>query len=1221
MSKIQDIRIFWKIFLALLFVGLMSTTLISILTYIMGQKNIEEQAFNKLTALREVKAAEVEHEFGEIRKQVAAFAEDFMVINAMKEFKQAFAEVEEEAKRNPAAVERARHNLAQFQTRKFLPRLNANSEEVYHHEDITPANPAALLLQERYIAGNPNSIGSKLDYDLADEGNLYNSVHGRYHPVFRSYLKKFEYYDIFLVDQDTGNIVYSVAKELDFATSLSEPINKTSNFAEAFKLVTSTEEKDFQFVVDFRNYWASYNIPASFIAAPVFDGNKKIGVLVFQMPVTRINNIMTNNGKWREAGMGATGEIYLVGRDHRLRSQSRFFMESKDEYLKALRQANLVSDFICDKIKNLNTTIGLQPVETTGVEAALKGEAAQGIFKDYRGHEVLSSYRPLSILNLDWVILSEIDSEEAFAGFKKMQLMIFISFIGLLGLISLFAQFVSRQIANPLINLSMLMAEVESTGDLARRLGKYNLDEVGKTVTSFHSLLFRWSKTLGDVQVNTKQLLTEGRWSAEVTPLTPNDFLGTTLSELSTALRKYHAENSMKNWLDTGQAQLNETMRGEQNPKDLANRVLDFMAHYLDASLGLFYVGNDAGEMVLTASYACPVQEKLVPSFSPGQGVVGQAVLEKNLILLAEVDSDYLAIQSGLGEGRPGNVVVAPLVFNGQVHGVIELATIRELSSLQLDFMRQVSESIAITLTSAISRIKNMELLEQTQLQAEELQNQTEELKNQAEELEAQQEQLKQTNRILEERSVILEQQKVEITEKGQRAEEARNLLEIKARELEESNRYKSEFLANMSHELRTPMNSIMVLSQTLLETTADMLSVKQQGYMRTIHDSGEGLLTIINDILDMSKMDAGKIEVHWQEVDLYEVCDALERMFLPLADQKGIALAMETDKELPLIESDRQRLEQILRNLLGNAVKFTSKGKVSLSIYRPQGEKQIQERICSSQDYIVFEVKDTGIGISKEKHGAIFEAFQQEDGSTSRVHGGTGLGLTITKEFCRLLGGAIDLVSEPGKGSTFSLYLPVSKLGELALSSAAEAKAKPLSRPEATGRLKGSAEQAVADPVVIPAVADNEAEEPGDLWEDLVGHTLLVVDDDPRNIYTMAAIFEPVGIEMIVAANGGEALQLLQEQPGISAIIMDIMMPEMDGYETMKNIRAISGFKKIPIIALTAKVMKGERERCLAAGANEYLTKPVSKNKVLSILRMWLFDDSGKRGVPGPQC
>ena len=1209
MPRLLDVRIFWKIFLALLFVGLLSTSLFSVVMYVVARRDIETEAIKKLTAIREVKAGEVEHEFSEIRKQIAAFAEDYMVVEAMLEFKQAFAELEKEAQADPGLVEQARLDLRDFQKRKFLPQLNANSEAAYSAEDIMPQNPAAILLQSRYIVQNPNPVGSKQYYDRASDGSRYTKVHGHYHPVFRRYQDKFKYHDIFLVDPATGNIVYSVQKEPDLATSLHESFHLHTNFAEVFKRAVLTTEKDFQYLVDFQNYWASYNVPAAFIAAPIFDGEKKIGIVAFQMPVTRINNIMTNYGRWRDAGMGYSGQVYLVGRDQKLRSQSRFFLEDKAAYLKALRQANIVSEFICNKIDNLNTVIGLQTVRSKGVEAAFRQGSGQGVFADYRGQTVLSSYRPLDILNVDWVIMSEIDQAEALATLEKMRLLILFCFTGLLLMVGIFARFVSKFIADPLVGLSELMAKVESTGDLALRLERYHQDEVGKTVRNFHVLLFRWSNILLEVQGNTKLLLTEGRWpdNAELRPLTENDFLGNALVEITTALRRFYAENNMKNWLNSGQGRLNERMRGEQAPQALGYGILEFMAHYLNAQLGLFYMAGPDGVSLL-ASYALP-GENFLTSFRPGEGVVGQAMVEKKMILLTSVAKDYLPVQSGLGHSPPNNIMVMPLVFNGQVQGVIELGTLESFTELQIDFMNLAAESIAIALAAANSRLKNIELLEQTRVQAEKLQNQTEELQNQTAELEAQQEQLKMVNKELEERAALLEKQKLEITEKNMKAEEARNLLEIKAAQLEESNRYKSEFLANMSHELRTPMNSIMVLSQTLIDSAGGVIPDKQKKYLRTIHDAGQGLLTIINDILDMSKMQAGKIEARLEDVDLREIVDSVDSMFRPMAEKKGLDLRIQVGRDLPALHSDQQRLLQILRNLLGNAIKFTEKGHVGLRISRPVEGRRMQGRLYNPTDLLIFVVEDSGIGIAPEKQERIFEAFQQQDGSTSRIYGGTGLGLTISRELSILLGGHLELESVPGEGAAFTLVLPVElpREGIPQPAPVAEAADSSLTPPGLATDL--SPAKAGADPAEIGP--DQPMAEAENVWLELAGKTLLVADDDPRNVYSLAALVEPIGLELLVAENGREAIARLREGRRVDAILMDIMMPEMDGYETMKKIRGMPGFKHIPIIVLTAKVMPEERERCLAAGASDYLSKPIVREKLFNTLKMWLHQGS----------
>ncbi|MDH5299276.1 MAG: GAF domain-containing protein, partial [Desulfobulbaceae bacterium] len=789
MEQLQDIKIFWKIFLALLLIGLVSTLSISSLSYVLGEKTLKKEAFRKLTAIREAKANHIEHEMREIRGQVTTFAEDFMVVQAMKDFEEGFAALGEEAAADPGAVAKAEEELKEFYGKKFLPHLHADAAPPLSAEELLPSTPAAILLQHRYIAANSNPVGEKQLLTAAGDNSPYSQIHHRYHRVFLNFRNKFRYYDIFLIDARSGRIVYSVAKEVDLGKSVTEPIFRNTNLAATFRKSVGAP-RDFQHLADFANYYPSHNAPASFISAPIFDHDEKIGVLVFQLPIDRINSIMTNDQRWEDIGLGKSGETYLVGGDFTLRSQSRFFLTDKERYLKAIAGSGMTPPNVIEKIRALNTGVGLQPVKTLGARMALAGKSGDMIFNDYRNIPVLASFQPLKIGDVRWALLSKIDRAEAQQPIHQLEIMIAASFAGLLLLTIIFARFVSRFIAKPLVSLADLMAEVENSGDLSLRLARVQNDEIGSTARNFHSLLERWKSTLIAVRDNTQKLLAgeDCGQNGTVTPFSDKDVLGVALSEMTEALNRYHRENAAKGWRDEGQARLNDLLRSEQSPEGLADKVLLFLAHYLKAQMGVFYLSNADGTVSMAASYAFPAHRRRTTAIEPGDGVVGQVVVEMRPILLADVGEEYAPVQSGTGAERPKNIMVAPLLTNDHLEGVIELATIHVFTPLQLEFLQLVAENIAIAIASAKSRIRNQELLEYTQHQAEKLQNQTEELRNQTEELqnqtaelEAQQEQLRITNDELAQRSRLLEEQRNEIADHNTRLEEARKLLELKA--------------------------------------------------------------------------------------------------------------------------------------------------------------------------------------------------------------------------------------------------------------------------------------------------------------------------------------------------------------------------------------------------------------------------------------------------------
>jgi two-component system chemotaxis sensor kinase CheA len=466
-------------------------------------------------------------------------------------------------------------------------------------------------------------------------------------------------------------------------------------------------------------------------------------------------------------------------------------------------------------------------------------------------------------------------------------------------------------------------------------------------------------------------------------------------------------------------------------------------------------------------------------------------------------------------------------------------------------------------------------LLEQSQSLTEELQTQSEELQVQHEELRSINEQLAKQYHDSEKKTKELENTKRE--------------LEEQAKQLEISSQFKSEFLANMSHELRTPLNSMLILAQIFAENKEGNLTEKQVDYAHSIHYAGKDLLNLINDILDLSKVESGKIEIIPSKVSLSDIQRDIERQFIPVAAQKGLIFQIEPDQDPALtLTTDEQRVMQILKNLLSNAFKFTEEGRVILKFRTPQIH-DFKKKNVPSNTVLAISVSDTGIGIPQEKQDIIFEAFRQADGTMSRKHGGTGLGLSISRELAQLLGGTLLVESEVGQGSTFTLYLPNLSL---AISEAQPAPVEPT---------LGFSDL----PFEVQVASSTE-------WNDLLGKKILIVDDDMRNVFALTTLFEKQNMSVVFAENGKDSIDTLLAHPGIDIILMDIMMPEMDGYTAMRAIRKIPDYHTIPIIALTAKAMKNDREKCIEAGASDYISKPINVEQLLSLIRVWLYPRKG---------
>ncbi|MFJ9773647.1 HAMP domain-containing protein [Kitasatospora sp. NPDC101157] len=792
------------------------------------------------------------------------------------------------------------------------------------------------------------------------------------------------------------------------------------------------------------------------------------------------------------------------------------------------------------------------------------------------------------------------------------------------------------------------------------------------------------------------------------------------------SLRETTRANEEQDWLKTNLARFSALMQGRRDLGVVAESVMDELAPLVGAQCGAFYLaeeGPDGTVLQLVGSYAFPDGERPT-RFRLGESFVGQAARSRRTISVDTIPAEYLVASSGLLRAGSLSLVVLPIVVEDQVLGVIELASVQPFTQVHRDFLEQLMETIGVNVNSIVANARTDELLDESQRLAAELQARSGELQARQEELQA-------SNAELEEKAELLATQNRDIETKNLEIEQARQELEDRAHQLSLASKYKSEFLANMSHELRTPLNSLLILAQLLAQNPTRNLTAKQVEYAGIIHSAGSDLLQLINDILDLSKVEAGKMDLNVDAVPLRALLDYVEATFRPMTGQKNLAFAVHTATGVPgELLTDDYRLRQVLRNLLSNAVKFTEQGGVELHI-EPATEAELPDGVRRSGPVLAFRVTDTGIGIAPQHLETVFGAFQQADGTTSRKYGGTGLGLSISREIAFLLGGAITVESTPGRGSTFTLYLPAEHPDTAAVGTApaapkaledgdaqpavetAHAPGAPTDgqprrllvvegRPN--GLLRMVAESAIAElprtsqhgVEIITAVGAQEAaatlatrpchcvvleldmpngaalellremhadpalhavpilahrgralaadedlpggagrvevissldelrerialhmstDSPGDIpqpgrrtgveWgadidSSLTGRTVLVVDDDDRNLYAITGILELHGMHVLQAENGRAALECLAAHPGIDVILMDVMMPEMDGYTATAAIRAMPEHHGLPIIAVTAKAMIGDREKSLAAGASDYVTKPVDADELV---------------------
>jgi signal transduction histidine kinase/DNA-binding response OmpR family regulator/HAMP domain-containing protein len=693
------------------------------------------------------------------------------------------------------------------------------------------------------------------------------------------------------------------------------------------------------------------------------------------------------------------------------------------------------------------------------------------------------------------------------------------------------------------------------------------------------------------------------------------------INEMIRNLKSTTLKNNEQDWLKTNLAKFTQMLQGHTDLVTVSKLVLSELAPLVNAQQGVFYTQvkhGDESSLELLASYASKPNKHLLKTLQIGEGLVGQCAYEKKRILLEDVPDDYIRVGSILGSATPSNVIILPVLFEGEVKAVVELASLRKFSETHLSFLDQLTESIGVVFNTIEANMRTESLLEQSQSLTKELQSQQEELKETNDRLEQQaqnlqnserllknqQEELQRTNEQLQEKAKLLSEQMRQVEFKNREVEQAKAALEEKAEQLALSSRYKSEFLANMSHELRTPLNSLLILAKLLADNAAKNLLPKQIDYAQTIYAAGTDLLSLINDILDLAKIESGTVTLDIAPERFSGLRDYVERTFRQVAQDKGLGFTVDAAPGLPaVIYTDEKRLQQILKNLLSNAIKFTEKGKVDLRIaLAKSGWTAGHPQLDAAERVAAFAVTDTGIGIPENKRKVIFEAFQQADGTTSRKYGGTGLGLSISRELTRLLGGEIRVESTPGKGSTFTLYLPFADepAGVEARTEARTEARIPNSAPE---RKLGPApaKRSSASPWqkagrtarAQPQVSDDrENIQPGD-------RVVLIVEDDAKFAATLLDVARESGFKGVIALDGNTGLVLVKELAP-NAITLDLKLPDMDGWAVLDLLKHDPETRHIPVSVIS---VADHMHKCLHMGALGVVQKPAMKEALQEAL------------------
>ena len=660
------------------------------------------------------------------------------------------------------------------------------------------------------------------------------------------------------------------------------------------------------------------------------------------------------------------------------------------------------------------------------------------------------------------------------------------------------------------------------------------------------------------------------------------------MDEIATVFNAMAGQLALQDWQQTSLARIAGLIQGHRDLATVAELIMTELIPVIGAQHGAFFLAESTdGEtrLRLIAGYGMPSEAFPASQFRLGESLIGQAAKTKRPIVVTDVPAGYVRISSGLGGAAPASLIVVPVVFEDQVLGVLEAGSFSPFTAAHQDFLAQLVETIGVSVAAIIASSRTDALLGESQRLAAEM-------AARSGELQARQEELERSNTELAEQAAQLARQNSDIESKNDEIERAKQQIEDRAKQVDLASKYKSQFLANMSHELRTPLNSLLILARLLAQNAEGNLTPKQVEYAQVIHSSGTDLLHLINDILDLSRVEAGKLEIHPERFATKTLADDLRAVFGPLTADKGLDFAIEVSPDAPAeLFTDNQRLRQILHNLLSNAVKFTERGGVELNIglgeVAGSGPTRSEPRAGSAEQCLAFSVSDTGIGISAENLEIIFAAFQQGDGTTSRRYGGTGLGLAICRELAAQLGGLVTARSAPGKGSTFTLCLP-------------------LADPD-SGEASALRDGELAEVTVTPGIAAGA-------HDSLYGRKVLIVDDDPRNAFAITSILELYGLTVMHAANGRKGIETLQAADDIDIVLMDVMMPELDGYATAAAIRDIPGFADLPLIAVTARAMRGDRDKSITAGASDYVTKPVDTEELLTCMERWL--GTGSRPV-----
>ena len=1248
-----------QLFGAMLSLAVLSIGLVGGQAYVQGRNELRKASFDKLEVLRETKARQVEDYFEQLRHQMEVLSASPLTIEALHAFRAAYRS----AGASPALTDEQAALLRHHYTNEYLAALKDSTKDAGSVEALLPRDAAARYLQYHFVAGNPHPLGEGEALVEALGAGRYGETHARYHPIFRRNLHELGSYDLFLIDAASGDIVYSVGKEVDFATNLLTGPYANTHLGTLFRKVRETSDVEAVHLADFEPYAPSLYKPAIFMAAPIVEAGRTIGVLVMQVPTRRLDDIVTGGDHGQPAGLGGTGHIYLVGHDFKMRSQVRFLKEAmendKETFLAHLRASGAAPAMV-QAIDRHETAVLQLEVHHEAVEQVLRGIQGEVLYTDYRGRPVLSSFTPLAIPEVQWALIAEIRAAEAFAPIDSFARQGLGWGLGLLVLAAAFAWYFTRVYTRPILALQEAQQTLQESEDRYQLLADHATDVI---------LRNDLGRTIRYVSPSIRQL----------TGYDPEEILGQSYAVLVHPDDQAHmAEQRVA------------VLRGERIQTSF--RLLRKDGSYIWVEVtARNYCDPGTGDVAGTISITRDISERKRIESELRQSTERLQALAQNVpgmlmqcATYADGSFRFTYVSSGSQDlydlppeaiMEDGSLIVD--IMHPEDRPAFDRSVIASIKSLApWRWEGRVRVSGATKWVQGVARPRKLDegvlLWEGVLLDVTERRQATQALQRYTIELE--------------EANVRYEQQTQALTE---------TLTELaKAKErAEAATKAKSAFLANMSHEIRTPLNGVIGMTSVLLDTD---LGREQREFAETIRMSGDTLLTIISDILDFSKIEANKLELERHPVDVRKcVEDALD-LVAPKAAETNLELVHLVDDEVPiLVMCDGTRLRQVLVNLLSNAVKFTHEGEVVVSV----SARNLPVETAAPQQELTFHVRDTGIGIPPDRLVQIFDAFSQADTSTTRRYGGTGLGLTISKRLVEIMGGDIAVESEEGVGSifTFSIagetvamprprylhqrqpllehrnvlvvddnatnrelirrfteqwgmqvqgfasgvealrglergdpfdvalldlqmpgmdglalarairehrsaeQLPLVLLtmvgaGTLAKDSAwpfAEVLHKPLKPSQLHDALLRFFSQGEDRPARLLQHVDAQS-----TFDEHLGQRhplrILLAEDNMVNQKVALRMLERLGYGADVAADGEEALAALHRQP-YDVVLMDVQMPVLNGLEaTQRIVETWPEAARPYIIAMTAEALEGDRERCLAAGMNDYIAKPV---------------------------